>query len=455
MFRRHTLIPSHHRKAASVLVGVLWCVVLLSAVVLGILHTSSIDLMAGHYQTDQIQARYLALAGIEKAKALLHQSELDRRRAGVPFTAELFNAPASFRDVHLGRGTFRVVRPPRDEESGNLVYGVSDEEGRLNANVADASEIGKIVGMTPDVAAAIVDWRDSDNTVTPGGAEIDYYASLNPPYRPRNAPFETIRELLMVRGIRSDLLLGTPEPSSPTTESVDAAGSPPTVGSSAPDFKAETLTEGGWAALLTVHSSSENLDASGLARVNVQTADEATLTGVHGITPEIARAIMAHRQRNTLRSITDLLDVPPAAPGNNSNRAIVSGGQKVVDERLLKELADHLTTEEEAESEGTVNLNTAGVEVLQCLPGMTRALAQAIVSHRNANGFYTSPMGLLDVPGFSQTLIQQLYPRVCVRSNTYRIRAEGRTGKSRQVLEAVVRIRARTVTTLAYREDDL
>jgi DNA uptake protein ComE-like DNA-binding protein len=446
-------VPGRHR--GSVLVAVLWCVVFLAVVVVGMLHTSRMDLLAGHSQTDQIQARYLALAGIEKAKALLHQSVLERRRSGAAFSTELFDAAAQLRDISLGRGTFSVFRAPSGDESGPVVYGISDEESRLDVNVADTSELIKVVGMTPDIAAAIVDWRDGDNAVTPGGAEGDYYASLNPPYRPRNGPFPTVRELLMVRGVTPALLLGEVESSEPP------AGSPPPVSgirSVAEQVgKWEPAFEGGWSTLLTVHSQVENTDASGQARVKVQTADEAALTGIRGITSEIARAIVAYRQQNPLRNLTDLLDVTAPQPGGGPDRqgGNGNGGPKVIDERLFKEIADHVTMEDSTELTGPVNLNTASAEVLLCLPGMTRALAQAVVAHRRANGYFQSPAHLLDVAGFNRSLIQQIAPRVTVRSDTYRIRAEGAVGRSRQALEIVVRVRARTVTTLAYREDDL
>lgn len=436
------------------LVGVLWCVVLLAVLVLGILHTARLDLISGRYQTDRIQARYLALAGIEKAKALLHQNILDSRRSAVPFSTELFDSPGQFRDVSLGRGNFSVFRPPNNDESGARVYGVSDEESRLNVNVADLTELTKLVGLTPDIAAAIVDWRDEDNAVTPGGAEADYYASLNPPYRPRNGPVATVRELLMVRGIGPEQLFGQTEDieESPSDDPVSA----PSSASREAVVNSEQLIEGGWAPLLTVHSAIENNDAGGMARVSAQSADEVALTGIRGITKEIAKAIIAYRQRNPIRNLTDLLDVPSAPPeGVNPAPGNASNGPKVIDERLFKEIADHLTVDDQAERVGIVNLNTASVDVLLCLPGMTRPLAQAIVSHRRANGFFSSPADLLNVTGFNRNLLQSLLARVDVRSDTYRIRAEGVVGKCRQTTEAVVRIRARTLTTLAYREDDL
>ena len=43
-----------------------------------------------------------------------------------------------------------------------------------------------------ELAAAIVDWRDSNEEVSDGGAEEETYARFNPPYRCKNAPFESV-----------------------------------------------------------------------------------------------------------------------------------------------------------------------------------------------------------------------------------------------------------------------
>ena len=58
------------RRTASVLVGLLWCLALLSVVVIGVLYNARLDLLVVKNHGDLIQAHYLALAGIEKTKAL-------------------------------------------------------------------------------------------------------------------------------------------------------------------------------------------------------------------------------------------------------------------------------------------------------------------------------------------------------------------------------------------------
>jgi general secretion pathway protein K len=62
-----------------------------------------------------------------------------------------------------------------------------------------------------DILDSIKDWMDEDDETTGFGAEESYYQSLEHPYSCRNAPFESIDELLLVKGITSELFYGTDE----------------------------------------------------------------------------------------------------------------------------------------------------------------------------------------------------------------------------------------------------
>jgi len=458
----------------SVLVGLLWCLALLSLVVIGVLHTSRLDLTVVKNHGDRIQAHYLALAGIEKAKALLYQDARERSRSGQNHTGSLYDAPEQFRHVSLGRGEFSVLHRGGADQGGEVLFGVSDEERRLNVNYTSAEELTRLEGMTPDIAAAIMDWRDEDNVVTPGGAEAEYYLSLQPPYVPRNGPLQTIRELLMVRGVTPELLFGADRHQNGLLEPAGEQGE-------ANRFDA---SDTGWAGLMTVDSSVANVDGAGQDRVNVQTADERTLTGVRGITADIARSIVAYRNQNRFNSIADLLDVTAAQnqnqPGATATTTEAGGqqeqpvaqqgqqspnqpgsnpsGPKVISVDLLTDIADQLTTQAGSGNvSGLVNINTASEEVLQCLPGMTRELAQAVISFRHSNGYYANIAWLLKVPGLGQDIFKQVAPRVCVRSETFRILCEGRVPSSgaRQRIQEIVHVGLSEVDTLSYREDDL
>ena len=458
-------------RQGSVLVGVLWCLALLSVVVIGVLHTARMDLLVVKNYGDRIQAHYLAVAGIEKAKALLYQDARERSRNSRHHSGALYDAPELFRDVAFGRGQFRVFRHGREEEGGGLRYGISDEESRLNVNVASAEELGKLDGMTPDVVTAIQNWRHADNAPTSGGAEWEYYASLQPPSQPRNGPLQTVRELLMVRGVSRGLLLGS---DAAQDRRLGDEGDERAEGS-LPDADA------GWVGLLTVDSSIKDITASGGERVNIQTADERSLAGVRGITPDIARAIVAYRGQNQFKTVADLLDVTAAqnqnqlgrmpggeptgqdqsAPSPNvpspSRSPSAPTGLRVVSEELLMEIGDDLTVQAEANLAGVVNINSASLEVLACLPGVSRELAQAIILYRTSSGFFPNTACLLRVPGMTRDIFKQVAARVSARSETFRILSEGKVTSTgtRQRIQEIVHLGLNDLTTLSYREDDL
>jgi competence ComEA-like helix-hairpin-helix protein len=476
--RRRARSGAPHQHG-SILVGLLWCLALLSLVVVGVLHTSRIDLMAVKNYGDRIQAHYLALAGIEKAKALLYQNAHDRSRSAKNHSGDLYNSPDQFREVAFGRGKFRVFRRGRQDEGSGIIYGVSDEESRLNVNYASIDELTNIDRMTPNIAAAIVDWRGAGDTVTPGGANADYYLSLQPPYKPRHGPLPTVRELLLVRGVTRDLLFG---------KDVHGNGLLPAAGDGEDDAEdSVSETDSGWAGMLTVCSSEKNLNASGQERVNIQTADENALTSVKGISSAMARAIVAYRGQNKFQSIADLLDV--TAPQNqnqrqsrnsnsnpNSNQSdsgqTQSGGQgasdsnsgsansggKVITPEALMDFADDITTTDSGQDlAGVININTASLEVLACLPGVDRQLAQAIISYRQSSGFFANTAELLKVSDMTPVIFKQVVPLVSARSETFRILSEGKVTSTgaRQRIEAIVHVGLDDISTLCYREDDL
>src|SRR5882672_448009 len=98
------------RARASILVGLLWCLALLSIIVIGVLHTARLDLVVSKNYGDRIQAHYLALAGIEKAKALLYQNARERSRNAKNHTGELYDDRQQFRENQFARGKFCVFR---------------------------------------------------------------------------------------------------------------------------------------------------------------------------------------------------------------------------------------------------------------------------------------------------------------------------------------------------------
>jgi len=72
--------------------------------------------------------------------------------------------------------------------------------------------IGLQQNQAMQIAGSIVDWRDSDGTIASSsagllyGAENDYYQGLDPAYMCKNADFNHINELSVVRGVTKDIM---------------------------------------------------------------------------------------------------------------------------------------------------------------------------------------------------------------------------------------------------------
>lgn len=63
---------------------------------------------------------------------------------------------------------------------------------------------------------------------------------------------------------------------------------------------------------------------------------------------------------------------------------------------------------------GRVNINTADLAALESLPGVGPSTAKAIIAHRQANGPFSSPEGLLDVKGIGDGKFAAMKPLVTV-----------------------------------------
>jgi type II secretory pathway component PulK len=97
------------------------------------------------------------------------------------------------------------------------------------------------------------------------------------------------------------------------------------------------------------------------------------------------------------------------------------------------------------------------LEVLLCLPGVARELAQAVISQRQSNGFFDSLGDVLKVQGMTPDELKQIAPLVTTRSETFRILSEGHVTSTgaRQRIQAIVHVGLDALQTLAWREDDL
>ena len=124
---------------------------------------------------------------------------------------------SAFKDIEIGDGKANICYNYIDEQSAERLtrYGTSDEEGKININKIDLAVLERlfIIGVGLDqieaqeLAASIIDWRDSDSelSIPSGSAEGQYYRNLEYPYEVKNAEFEVPDELLLVKGMTQDI----------------------------------------------------------------------------------------------------------------------------------------------------------------------------------------------------------------------------------------------------------
>ena len=131
--------------------------------------------------------------------------------------------------------------------------------------------------------------------------------------------------------------------------------------------------------------------------------------------------------------------------------------EKVISQDVFLELADDVTIADGQDLAGMININTAGLDVLMCLPGVDRQLAQAIIYIANRADLFANTAELLKVGGMTAAIFKQVAPLVTARSETFRILSEGKVTSTgaRQRIQEVVHVGLNEISTLGYREDDL
>ena len=168
-------------------------------------------------------------------------------------------------------------------------------------------------------------------------------------------------------------------------------------------------------------------------QVNINNADEDELEELPGIDAGIAARIVAHRDaQGDFQSIDAIRDV------------------RVLTMQEFAGIVDRITTEDGQTVEGLVNINTAPVEILQLLPGMDQAKAQAIKTRReeentsdngtqnnnsedNVTGNpFSNISQLLQLDEIDNQTFRQVVDYVTYRTRGYRIESMGvdATGKT-------------------------
>lgn len=191
------------RQRGVAFVVVLWVIAML-AIMLGSfsLITRTENLQARHL-FDSTQARYAAEAGLNLAVFELRKADPAERWIGDgrPYTFHYGDAEIEIR-ITDDSGKFDL---------NSVCNNGGGQVARPQAAGTSASGMGILVnlfashGVPPDQAealgAAVADFCDPDDLTQPNGAEAAEYEAAGLPYKPKNAPFDTVSELQQVLGM--------------------------------------------------------------------------------------------------------------------------------------------------------------------------------------------------------------------------------------------------------------
>lgn len=450
------------RRRAIVLILVLIVIVMVSLAGFSFVATMSGENKAVHFRGEQLQMQY-ALASAEeflkhqivRPKPLAASGAADTN-SSQQFKTSSIEDEALMRGVVVmddespnGRVRFTVMAPRFDEsDSAKWSYGLGRESSRLDLHTIMAWESARpgtgrkalmqLPGMTESIADALLDWMDADRTARQSGAEDDYYATLNPPYSPRNTVPESIEELLLVKGVDRSLLFGDDKDQNHRLDWSERSSR------SKSDRDANAENNWPWVELLTLYSGERNLMADGKPRINLNDLD---LTRLHAnvrsaFDANLATFVVLYRQygpsitspaqngraistaanrvgpnpatskapatgpsatddlagitpnftipvRFVFRSPLDLIQAQIVMPAVAGKTGVVNSPLPFEQERsaqVLSDVCDRLTTTSDPLIRGRVNVNLAPAAVLRMIPSMDQTLADQIVAARTSAG---------------------------------------------------------------------
>jgi len=253
---------------------VLWVLTILMVIVMSFSFMARTETLATLAFKERMEKKFLAEAGIQRGvQEILYMKQNPQlaQIEGSDTGSDIWKTDGTPYSGRLGEGDYAVR--------------ITDESGKIDINTLnDTSGIilkTLLINMgvqdenADTIVDSILDWKDADDLVRLHGAESDYYMSMSNPYKAKNANFDTLEELVLVKGMSYDIFFGN---------------------------------EGkkGLVDLITINSN--------MNIINVNAAPKEVLMAVPGITPEIADAIISYRQNKKIMNVQEVGIPPQSAP---------------------------------------------------------------------------------------------------------------------------------------------
>ena len=212
----------------------LWIMVLLFAIATEFTHATRTEINTTKNFKEEIESYYFAQAGINLAITEILQDAkfhtLDEegeivfgRKSFKENLQDTENSAVTEGEVDISDRTnvVNLISSENRKEiklgKGRFSYSIKDINGKLNLNIIPRDTIIKILeqsgieagSLRDTIADSILDWRDKDDLHRFNGAEDEYYLTLSPPYECKNDFFDSVEELILVKGMTEEILYGT------------------------------------------------------------------------------------------------------------------------------------------------------------------------------------------------------------------------------------------------------
>ncbi|MBN1277075.1 MAG: general secretion pathway protein GspK [Deltaproteobacteria bacterium] len=269
-----------------VLVLVLWVLMLLSVIAGEFCYSMRAEVNITYNFREETEAYYIAVAGLNRAIAemiktsILPKKEDILEREGQEEKAFDWRINTQIPSMQFGRGHFEVRI---DNESGKIDLNSADR--RLLRMMVDGFDIDD---KEKDVIAdSILDWIDKDDLHRVNGAENSYYESLPKPYKCKNGYFDSIEELLLVRGVTGEIFYGG------LKDMVTVVSSNRT-----PEEVGKTSTA------RTRRSAGRT--ARDIGRININAASAAVLRMLPQMSDDLVMAVIEYRKDKDFKTLNDV-----------------------------------------------------------------------------------------------------------------------------------------------------
>jgi DNA uptake protein ComE-like DNA-binding protein len=358
--RRH--FRSDARRRGAIFVTALGIIVILSGLVL---------VFAQSMRTEAVASgNRLAYAQVDAVEQGAEKWVLAQVESYPADSVTITQVPAEA--LRVGSGYFWILTPNQTTDQG-YQFGITDETGKLNLNVATSTQLIELPGMDQQTADSIVTWRSAVGGGTAGsnGADSPDYNQLAEGYDAKHSSYETVEELLLVEGVTKGMMFGLDANRDGFVSELERNNPDPTVTGT---FNTVDGTNRGIFNDLTCYSTEPNKTISGGARIYVNNPDTSKLNKF------LTSKLSASRAKQITTKVSGLIRAARGKPVFTSLGTFYQLTGLTVDE--FTQVADSLTASTAKTFTGLINVNTAPLEVLMTIPTLQQSDAQALVAAR-------------------------------------------------------------------------